>query len=504
MTPFAKMTALLAGLALLLAACGDGGSSSGDPAVAGGGIGGTGKGTVTGYGSVILDGPREFEIAAGTDVRLDGAPTTEDALQLMGTGLVARVLVGDDANSDLTHGTALSLYADHLVIGPVTEAPAVLGKTFKVLGQTVVTSATTEAYPTTTYADIDALLAALNVDDVVAVSGYSSADNMLVAERVELNPEWATEWKLTGPASNVDLGASTLEIGAQPVNFGATSPADCDGDLADGDWVDIRATPNSLPFVDPLGTVTSLTCFDPGLLLPPGVTTGTIQASIEGLVDSDALQLSKFVWAFNLSGQGVVTDKKTVYHGGEPEDIVAGAYLEVQGKLDLAEGVITAKQVRFHQVRMRARGPVEPEAVVPGVKLTIMGIDVYGTPLTKDAAGLLSSPTSGQYWVYGYRDVDGTLYADRIEPQGKIDPDSVVLRGPVGTVNAPSRTFTILGVTIDTSGPKTLFFNLRGGVIPESEFLDLLVPESQAEAMQGTYTPATVTITAASKITLMD
>jgi hypothetical protein len=74
----------------------------------------------------------------------------------------------------------------------------------------------------------------------------------------------------------------------------------------------------------------------------------------------------------------------------------------------------------------------------------------------------------------------------------------------VGTVNAPSRTFTILGVTIDTSGPKTLFFNLRGGVIPESEFLDLLVPESQAEAMQGTYTPATGTITAASKITLMD
>jgi hypothetical protein len=397
---------------------------------------------------------------------------------------------------------------DHLVIGPVTEAPAPLGNTFKVLGQTVVTSASTLPYPDT-FADIQALLDSLSVGNVVAVSGYASADNMLAATRVELSAG-APEWKLTGPVSNF-VENTSLDIGAQTVDIAGIIPADCDGGPFEGDWVDIRAA-QDLAFVagNPLGGVTSVTCFDPGLLVPPGLGQGTLQASIEGLVDAVLLNRDEIPWAFNVSGQGVVTDKKTVYHGGEPEDIVAGAYLEVQGKLDLAEGVITAKQVRFHQVRMRARGPVEPEAVVPGVKLTIMGIDVYGTPLTKDAAGLLSSPTSGQYWVYGYRDVDGTLYADRIEPQGKIDPDSVVLRGPVGTVNAPSRTFTILGVTIDTSGPKTLFFNLRGGVIPESEFLDLLVPESQAEAMHGTYTPdsedptAPGTITAASKITLMD
>ena len=453
---------------------------------------------MTNYGSVILDGMREFEIVGDTDLRIDGAPSSEATLQSMGTGFVARVLVGDDANSDLTSGTALGLYVDHLVIGPVTGVA--VGNTFKAFGQMVMTSASTEGYDAGTPTSISTLLVALTTSDVVAVSGYASANNVLMAERVERNPAWATAWKLTGPVSG--LAGSTLDIGTQVVDFTGVTPTNCGAGLTEGDWVDVRATPVATPFSGTLSGVTSLSCFEPGLLLPPGMSEGTVQASIDGLVDSDAVELSPTMWAFSVEGQGVLTDAGTIFISGEPLDIRAGVHVEVQGKLDLASGILSAKQVRFAKVRVRMRGPVELGDVDPGVSLTTLGVTAYKTPLTKDPTGVLGGATSGQFRTHGYLDLDGKVYADLIVPQGPINYNNVNLRGPVGTVSAGSHTFTILSVTIDTSDPGTKFYAADGTEVSEAAFLAQLVNGKQVQVSSGTYSAGTITL--ADTISLID
>jgi Domain of unknown function (DUF5666) len=488
MRRFAILAAALLGVAaLLLTGCGNGGSSA-PSTVAGGGIGGTGKGTVTGYGSVILDGTREFEIAGQTDIRLDGAPTDETTLRGLGIGLVARVIVGSDVDADFTRGTALSIDVDRLAIGPVT-AP---GPGLQVLGQAVVVPADAVLVP----ADLD--LSTLTDQDVLAVSGYASADNVLLATRLE-RLSAAPEWKLTGPVSGLLPGVSLL-IGTQAVSLAGVSPADCGAGLANGDWVDIRAVPDaSFLAGSTLSGVTSLTCFDPHLPPPPGLVRGSVPASINGLVSSDPVLLPLFA----VEGQDVLVNGGTIYHGGAPEDISTGVQLQVQGMLDLATGILTAKQVRFAQVRVRIRAPLNPGDVVIGTQVTMLGIAVHATVLTMDLAKVLDGISSaGQYQVHGHLDKDGTVYADRIVGNGMPNYNNVKLRGPVGAVTGPHG-FTILGVAINTSGT-TLFYDPDGTPLTEADFLARLSSGVQVQVSGATYDAGTGALSNAESMALQE
>ena len=103
------MTALAAAS---LVSCG----GSGIGFLAGGGISGTGIGTITLFGSVIINDVRTFEIDANTTILWDGNPITEQQLIDRGVGAVARVDV-TGANDGLTSGTAVTIKVGNLVKG---------------------------------------------------------------------------------------------------------------------------------------------------------------------------------------------------------------------------------------------------------------------------------------------------------------------------------------------------------------------------------------------------
>jgi Domain of unknown function (DUF5666) len=120
-----------AALALVLAACGGGGGIGGTGGGGGGGgIGGTGVayGTITGFGSVWVNGVR-YETPAGTTFRLDDSGVSQSDLKV---GMVARV--------EGSGTSATAVVVDSALKGRVE---AVIGDRFTVLGQAVQTDAST-------------------------------------------------------------------------------------------------------------------------------------------------------------------------------------------------------------------------------------------------------------------------------------------------------------------------------------------------------------------------
>ena len=461
---FAVHNILLIAALLALAACGGSGGSG--SSVAGGGIGGTGTGSITDFGSVIINGTRVFEIDAETEILLDGTAVSEADLQAEGLGMFVRVLVGTDVNSDFTSGTVVSIKAEHLVKGPVTALSPL-----KVLGQTVVVTAETELP--------DGLVPAtdLGLGDIVQVSGYASADNTIQATRLELKPDVIAEWKLVGPVSG--LTASAFMIGDQQVNFGGITPRDCGAGLGNGDLVKVKADAGFAGFAggDPLTTVTDVECISGELEIPEGAE-GELEAEVEGLVTAVALP------EFAVSGQQVVIDPTTVFRGGREEDIVLGAKVEAQGKLDTATGVLTAEKITFRDNRIRMRAPLTANN---GTTLTVLGLPIITTPLTEDDDAVLPSMVFGfQVEVRGFEDGLGQLIATEIKHKGTQDLNDVRLRGRVDSAPAPALPeLTILGITVITTG--MTFTGGDGADLTPTEFFALIAAGSEVDLRGGVY-----------------
>ena len=138
-----RLIAALAMAAIFLAACGGGGSSSApapdpDPNPGGPvqGITGTGfaVGPITGFGSVIVNGVT-YDTDSATFTR-DGLAATQSDFS------VGQFVIVSGTIDDSTSGTADTVIFDDNVDGPVTSVDDV-ARSFVILGQTVLVSATT-------------------------------------------------------------------------------------------------------------------------------------------------------------------------------------------------------------------------------------------------------------------------------------------------------------------------------------------------------------------------
>ncbi|MCK5481876.1 MAG: hypothetical protein KAJ06_12040, partial [Gammaproteobacteria bacterium] len=163
-------------LVLFVAGCGGGGG--GGSSLAGGGIGGTGitSGTITGFGSVFVNGV-EFETDGSSFDVDDNIGTDQDVL---GLGMV--VTITGSINPDGVTGTALSILYDDEVEGPIAGDPVEdadrVTKTFTVLGITVVVDRNTTVFSGTDYDS-------LAMDNIVEVSGFFDGTGALLATRIE-------------------------------------------------------------------------------------------------------------------------------------------------------------------------------------------------------------------------------------------------------------------------------------------------------------------------------
>lgn len=197
-------------IALSLAACGGGGgtatatnpvansTSSEKEFVAG---------TVTGFGSVIVEGVRYDDSAAKVQIEYDpAAPKSAPVTDLkLGMQLIVKVAKA---------GFADTVVSGSEVLGPITSLAT---DGFVVAGQTVKIS--TDAASPTVFDGV-ANLAGLSVNDRVEVHGARDASNNIVATRIERkNPSDLIMTRVVGTIAALSTTAKTFTVGGLVVTY---------------------------------------------------------------------------------------------------------------------------------------------------------------------------------------------------------------------------------------------------------------------------------------------
>ncbi len=387
------------------------------------------RGTITGFGSIIVNGVH-FDVNDASIV-VDGASATQADLAV---GDI--VVVKGTLSADGTTGTASSVTFDDAVEGPISEIDLAAG-TLVVLGQLVRVDADTSFDDRISPASLEGLA----VGDIVEVAGYVLADGSIGATRIE--PKAAgEEFEVTGTVSNLDAAAFTFSIGGLVVDY---SQAMIDDDF-----------PGGGPENGQLVEVKGRTLGGDGELLAtrveleddalPGDAGDRVE--IEGFI-------TRFASAsdFDVEGVPVTTNAQTVFEDGTSADLALNRKVEVEGELS-GDGVIVADEVELKQA-----GFIRITATVDSVgsdRLTVLGIEVHVTASTrmedKSDADVepftLASLAVGDYVeVRAFENADGVVATllEREDPE-----DEVELRGFVDSIAQPD--LVILGVTVHTDG----------------------------------------------------
>lgn len=416
-----------------IAGCGGGGGGGGQPSLTGIDRLGVSSGTITGFGSIFVNGVEWRTTGAGIEV--DGQPGTEADLQL-GQVVVVRGKLDAGGKS----GRADSVAAEGEVEGPVAAIDTAAG-TLVVLGQTVrVVTATVFA------ADIAGGLAGLVVGDGVEVSGYRDSTGVIRATRIE-RQEPGDEAGVKGRISGLDPGNQRFMIGSLVVDYAAATLEDFGGaSPADGNLVEVEGS------------------YAGGVLT---ATTVELEKDLAGSASSDTeIEIEGYVTRtfsaseFEVAGVRVMTNAGTEFEGGTAADVVVDAKLEVEGRFNSA-GVLVAEEVDFRVGD--EDGNVEVAGAVSAIDAQQGTLQIEGVLVRTDSATIWKDDSAAGVLAFGLADL---AVGDYVEVCGGEDPspqandmlavcvqredldDEAVLRGPIQSIAQPD--LTVLGVTIST------------------------------------------------------
>jgi hypothetical protein len=336
MSPKGQTARLLVGV-LLLASASFTFSSCGGTGIdlAGGGVSGTGvsTGSITGFGSVFMNG-MEFltdgNVGPGfvtkkTFMGMDNSSMLDR--DLFRVGMVVTIHHGSNDNN-----AQRIEYQDNLQ-GPIAAKSSGTENTVTILGQTVVV------------ADA-ALFASLNQNEIAEVSGFVDSAGRIRASYIAMVPCsmmmgrcTAGEFEVKGYVS--DLTSSGFRLGPLPGGTGTTvavsfSPAVGAG-LADGMYVQVVTAD---PQPGPGGiTATRIDNITPRTVFPEKAV-----ADLEGLVTTPPSG-SGNVLSFAVEGKQVQTDGNTQFAGGAAADLRSDVRLQVLGTEN--GGVLSAGKIIF-------------------------------------------------------------------------------------------------------------------------------------------------------------
>jgi len=223
---------LILSSSILLSACGGGGSSSSNN-------NSTFSGTVTGFGSVFVNGV-EFE-TAGTSFSVDDDNGTEDDLKV---GMKVTVVGSIDGNG--TTGTATLISYNDELEGIVINNGIGAGQTtgdINIMGQTVSITSTTIVEGVATP---DLITAGM----IVEVSGHSSGMGVIQATRLEVKATDLATYLATHPAGIEVKGIVTMhdavnskfDIGGITVDYSGATLDDMPTGSFDTLFVEVKST----------------------------------------------------------------------------------------------------------------------------------------------------------------------------------------------------------------------------------------------------------------------
>ena len=445
---------LIMSLPLWLAGCGGGGGTDSVSASTSGGTVGISSGTITGFGSVFVNGVK-FNTDNASIFRGDDQLNDVRELDI---GMIVRV------EGSIDDRVASSVRFEEDVKGPA-DGPA-SGDSFSVMGQTVITDAGTVFNNTS--------LAGIAAGEILEISGLRNANDDILARFVErkTNPADVNRYSVTGNVRDLDTTSLTFRIDDLIVSYGTANVNDfSSGNPAEGQLVEVKDDgkaymPGSLSL-----TATEV---EPQNRLGNAAAIGA-RAEIESIV-TRVISSSEF----EIGDILVRTSASTLFLFGTPDNIVVGARLEVEGFID-GSSELDAVKVKFEDNDARILASVDFGGVnVEAGTVTLLGIPVTITGETDledkrdDVSPFsLSDIQGGDYLeIRGFIGTNGAVVATELR---RDDNDSKVeIRAPASQKDPLAGTVTVLGITVNTSGG-TQFRGFDDQPISTSQFFDAIV-----------------------------
>jgi hypothetical protein len=463
----------LVALMLLLAGCGGGGGSNSAPLAATGGASGSSgagnsasnqgdpgsdliSGRITGFGSVFIDGNR-FDTSSASFSKDDDAATQSD----LKVGMVVEV------RGDLASGIARSVDFEEDIKGPVD---SIGSNELTVLGQTVLIVADTVI-------DDSLNLAALNVGDVLEISGLRGANDVLEASFIEdKTPQNVNAYKVIGQIRDHNEGARTFRIGGLLIDYNAAR-LDDGVTIANGQTVEVKDenrayNPGDLTLmptkIEPagLGWVSG----DESDQSSTDGVSATSRIRVEGLV-SEVLSATQF----SIGGTTVNHSGSTTFVFGDASALSVGTKVQIEGSR-ASDNTITATKIKF------ARNSARVEGVVENVNFDTGEMSILGLTINSNGASRFEDKRDdvepfgvtdimvGDFLAIRGNSIGNILNAHEIERE---ESDDTRLRGPAADIDRDARTLTILGLPITTDS-NTQYEGFNDEVITAGTFFDAL------------------------------
>ena len=436
---------------MILSGCSGGG---GGGMTAGGGVGGTGIsiGTITAFGSVVVNDVDFNTENANVVVNGNSIGTGDSVVRnALALGMVVRVesQIRDDGTNE-----AERIVFNHNFLGSVTDIRAFdsIAKKITILGQIVIIDHQTHFKNT----DFDSIA----TGNVIQVSGLFDGSGDFRATYLAFISDTKDpddEVLIKGNVSEVNIPQRQFHINELLVDASEITEAL----PAEGQLVSVRGFLNDN---DVLVASEIMPVDELGKDVADNV-------EIEGIV-SKVLSPEDFI----LGTTPVQTDLATIFIGLAPDDIITGARLVVKGSL--TDGRLLADEV-IAEDKVQIEGKVE--AINPrsdAFELTIRGLNNFYV-IVSDLSRVFGKAkkaediqTGQRVKVLGY-----VAAADSVEArQVKVDEGDagkVKLQGPVTGKSVP--TLTVFNVDVDTNQiPDKGFESDSEGSLPREDFLDLV------------------------------
>lgn len=353
--------------------CGGGGGAGTAPAagdigqVAGVSSGGTGSaavaaGSITGFGSIILN---------SNGIRIDDSLASvrdDDGNDLRGKLKLGMVVTVKGASLSGVSASATNILVGGELVGRVAGAPNASSKTFVVLGQTVTVSGSTV---------FDLSLpngfASLANDSVVEVHGfYNPVTNGVAATYIERKNS-PSLFRIEGLVSNVDLVAKKFSIGGTRIDYSRAS--DVRVVPANGALIRVRVNAVLPPTALPVEWTATRVRAPESLGDSVSSNGQSSEAEIEG-------NISAFTSATRFSIYGTVVDASAASFENGTAGLALGVRVEVKGRL--IGGVLIAERVKIEDDGKLEAREFELNGTVSNV--TASTFDVRGVKVSYSAS----------------------------------------------------------------------------------------------------------------------
>jgi hypothetical protein len=391
-------------------------------------------GTVTGFGSIIIDG-KKYDDSIAT-ITVDNGSSQASALPLsdLKLGMTVEAKVDGDKLTQVTVRAAM--------FGPIERLDNT-AKTLSIFGQTV--KIVTDGASPTLFEGV-ASLSSLAVNDRVEVHGTLDANRVVVATRIERKPQNVQESvRLGGSVVGLDTVNKTFRLNALTVDYANATVTPTGQALADGlEVVAFGSAPTASTGRFTAQTV-RVRAADEGAPLIVGGRVGSFASMAD----------------FAVAGQRVNASSATI-EGGAAADVANGQPVAVEGKV--ASGVLKADKLRLLKssidVLASLKGEVSGFVSAGNFKLRGAVVDASSATYVSGAREDLGDGAS--LLVQG--SVRGDVFlADRVEFLKPAATLPVKVSGELRDWNAATQTFKLMGYAARLS-PSVV---VEGGVVSE-------------------------------------